>query len=261
MRSGVRPRDMSCDDGAYRVIVTAFMRYRPPGQPWLDVGETPRLESFNASSNPAHIALQAYLDRLERLLHDHLPDLTTPVSLGLAVGVAPAEPLLKHRDLDNYLAPIARRIHRTGRRIVSAHASKAHAAGSSIAVDIARPSAEAGDGRVWVADLHVSYEKPAYKEAIRDTVSDGGELPDGPVAVEISFVVSPERNWLSLWKPTIDALGPLLGHAPGAAEWNARDGRITQLALHCAYDPAQKWNVAIAISARPHLTSRHPSSH
>lgn len=102
---------------------------------------------------------------------------------------------------------------------------------------------------MWVADVSASAEKPAYKEAIRDVVREAEPLPDGPVAVEISFVVSPNRNWLTLWKPTIDALGSLLGHAPGSTEWNTQDGRITQLALHCTY-PSRNWNVAVAIAAQ-----------
>jgi hypothetical protein len=35
---------------------------------------------------------------------------------------------------------------------------------------------------------------------------------------------------------TIDALGSILGRDAGASEWNARDGRITVLGLHCTGD-------------------------
>lgn len=34
-----------------------------------------------------------------------------------------------------------------------------------------------------------------------------------PVRMQMSFTVGPGRNWLNLWKPAIDALGKILGHA------------------------------------------------
>lgn len=74
-----------------------------------------------------------------------------------------------------------------------------------------------------------SAKNPNYKEQINAAVADSTELPDGPVRLELSFVVGPNRNWLELWKPTIDALEPLLGRDPSEKRpWNPRDGRIGQ---------------------------------
>jgi hypothetical protein len=61
--------------------------------------------------------------------------------------------------------------------------------------------------------------------------------------------VGSTRSWPDLWKATIDALGRILGHDDGAREWNTRDGRITDLGLHCTVDPAMRNNVTIAIRA------------
>ena len=51
-----------------------------------------------------------------------------------------------------------------------------------------------------------SSQTKAYKEQVRGAVVDAHEFPAGGVRLQIAFVVGPHRNWLSLWKPTIDAL-------------------------------------------------------
>jgi hypothetical protein len=84
---------------------------------------------------------------------------------------------------------------------------------------------------------------------VRDALTSEAPLADGPVRLDLAFLVGENRNWLALWKPTIDALGPLLGHDSGADEWNPRDGRITQLGLHCETEPNRGWEVGVAISA------------
>lgn len=93
--------------------------------------------------------------------------------------------------------------------------------------------------------------KAAFKEQIRGQVADASPLPGQGIALQLGFVVGPTRVWPNLWKPTIDALGPILGRDENAREWNARDGRITDLALHCSVDPALGNQVKIAIRASP----------
>ena len=48
--------------------------------------------------------------------------------------------------------------------------------------------------------------------------------------VQIAYVVAPTWNWAALWKPTIDALGAVVGE--GSRRFNVRDDRIVALALH-----------------------------
>ena len=50
------------------------------------------------------------------------------------------------------------------------------------------------------------------------------------------------RNWTALWKPTIDVLGPLLGSdpRPHKPHGEARDGRITEIALHQTVIPVSE---------------------
>jgi hypothetical protein len=88
-----------------------------------------------------------------------------------------------------------------------------------------------------------------FKEQIRDQIKAAGPLPGMGIALQIAFVVGPRRAWPNLWKPTIDSLGSILGRDEGAREWNARDGRITDLGLHCVVDEAAGSDVLIAIRA------------
>lgn len=74
-------------------------------------------------------------------------------------------------------------------------------------------------------------------------------LPEGPVALELGFVVG-QRNWFNLWKPTTDALGGLLGRADAHRDWHPEDGQITELGLHCTSDALLRCDVEISITAR-----------
>lgn len=54
------------------------------------------------------------------------------------------------------------------------------------------------------------------KAAIGLAVASESTVPAGPLQLELAFAVgeyapSRVRNWVSLWKPTIDALGRVLG--------------------------------------------------
>jgi len=43
------------------------------------------------------------------------------------------------------------------------------------------------------------------------------------------------RNWVNLWKPTGDAMGPVLGENP-SRRFNPDDDRIVSLGLHLNLD-------------------------
>lgn len=56
-----------------------------------------------------------------------------------------------------------------------------------------------------------------YKQQIADRLGGVRQLPYGPLRMQVCFTVGPARNWLNLWKPTIDDLVPLLGRDPRSA--------------------------------------------
>lgn len=70
-----------------------------------------------------------------------------------------------------------------------------------------------------------------------------------PITAVIGFRCGRGRSWLNLWKPTIDALGPLIGE--GARMWSPRDGAIVDLALHQEIDPALRWDVDVFVQVGP----------
>ena len=61
--------------------------------------------------------------------------------------------------------------------------------------------------------------------------------------------IGPRRNWLNLWKPTIDALDALLGQMVPAQPWHPREGRIVKLGLHQQVDNYLGHDVVLAIAA------------
>ena len=85
---------------------------------------------------------------------------------------------------------------------------------------------------------------------IRDSL-DAAAIPAGAVQLQLSFVVGRQRNWLTLWKPTIDALDPLLGRTREDRDWHPQDGRITDLGLHVLVDPSLGHDVLVSIAAAP----------
>jgi hypothetical protein len=66
-------------------------------------------------------------------------------------------------------------------------------------------------------------------------------LPNGPVTLTLRFGVSGARNWSTLWKPAIDARGPVLGSADPAkafhptttasCNWRCTDASMTSSAM------------------------------
>ena len=86
--------------------------------------------------------------------------------------------------------------------------------------------------------------------SVHAAFADAAELPVGPVRLELAFVVGPGRNWLNLWKQTIDSLDPLLGRTYPDRPWHPLDGRITELGMHLTVEPALRHDVMVGIDAR-----------
>ena len=57
--------------------------------------------------------------------------------------------------------------------------------------------------------------------------------------------VNARRNWSTLWKPAIDALGPLLGSPDPERPYRPHDDRIVSLALHRGLDESLGHDVVI----------------
>ena len=72
--------------------------------------------------------------------------------------------------------------------------------------------------------------------------------------MQLAFIVDPVRNWLSLWKPAIDALGNILG-SDDPLRFHPRDDRIVKLALHRRESPTIGWRVGVGVWWRPQVSA------
>jgi hypothetical protein len=223
----------------------------PDSQP-LQLPVPPRLASWNKADDPDQLRLAEYLAAADELLRPHYQRLSGPLALRLDVGLPQAADLLDQRDLDNYLYPLAARVSRgiTG-VLACAWGTKQHSASSFVRIEQAVPApVKPPFDRCYTVRTNASSQSAVFKEQIRDQLSTATPAPPGPVRMQLSFTIGPGRNWMNLWKQTIDALGQILGHSPTAATWAPMDGRIVDLGLHRRVDPAMGNDVLIVIAAQ-----------
>jgi hypothetical protein len=193
----------------------------------------PVLESWEKADHPSQQRLRAYLDQIEALVNSSVPLSSGHLAIELTVGFRPGVAVDSGgHDLDNYLLPVARRI--GPQRIDAMFGRKIYADSSTIAVAAATPARNSpGDPQLVVRTVGSS-ESSAWKQQIYDASRAiySSPLPAGPIKLCIRFGVSSRRNWSTLWKPAIDALGPVLGIQDSAKLFHPDDDRVVDLALH-----------------------------
>lgn len=237
-----RQRDFFVSAWHYLGLMRWFAR--PEGDA-LQLRHTPRPASWNKADHPDQERLQAYLNDTEDLLGDSRVD--GQWALRLDVGARATRDLLREvADLDNYVHPLADRIRDSS--LVSVWCTKQHDGQSFVQIEAAREVPSPSE--VLVVRTTASSESSKYKDQIKAAVAGGGMLPDGPVRLELSFVIG-NRGWLGLWKPTIDALDPILGRTYPDNPYHPLDGRITELGMHLTVDRALGYDVLIGITAAP----------
>ncbi|WP_436536434.1 hypothetical protein [Actinoplanes sp. HUAS TT8] len=225
--------------------------YRRPEAVGTALDVVPALASWDKAGSPGQLRSAAFIEEVRSAVTEPAQAAPGTLALRLDIGLPDSVPLLALNDLDNYLFPLVPRLAKhLDRQFVSVWATKRHAATSSVAVGEARTVDDPGGTCSFEVRTTASATSIMYKQQIRDQITVARPLPDGGVDLQLAFVVGPGRAWANLWKATIDALGPILGRAPGATEWNVRDGRITDLGLHCTVDPTGGDDVLIALRAR-----------
>lgn len=216
--------------------------FAPPQDDPIQLRETPRPACWERADHPDQIRLQAYLDDTKDLLSGSGVDGLW--ALRLDVGAPATRDLLREvADLDNYAHPLADRIKDSN--LVSVWCTKEHNEQSFVQIEPAHEVPPPAD--VLVVRTTASVESHQYKDQIKAAVAGVGTLPDGPVRLELSFVIG-ERGWLALWKPTIDALDPLLGRTYRDNPYHPLDGRITELGMHVTVDLTLRHDVLIGIA-------------
>jgi hypothetical protein len=221
--------------------------------PWeqaIPLRMQPRLASWNRRDDPDQLRLTGYLDHVEALLRPFMSglapaDLDNPgLGFGLTVGLPPEMSLTEQgrRDLDNYLHPVVQRLGHA--RFSNVCGRKIHGS-SSVVVFPSRALVSPAGHHVQVRPRG-SYEKPSWKTGIHSALvaADVRPVPAGGVHLDVRFTVGRGRNWTALWKPTIDALTPILGTShPGS--FNLNDERITEIGLHQHVEPSLGHDVII----------------
>jgi hypothetical protein len=225
---------------------------RPDAGLRLTLTTEPVLESWNAGDHPDQLRLRAYLDEVADQLKAKDWDPHEPLAIELVVGLPEPLPLDRGgRDLDNYLYPLAR--HLGAHRIAAVFGRKVRQHGSTIAVDNAVPADDPDTPALLTVRTRVSAESAAWKQAIHQACRNAvtAPLPPGPVALQLVFGVSSGRNWATLWKPAIDALGPVLGIPDPARPYQPNDDRIVDLSLHRHIDDSIGHDVIIEARWHP----------
>ena len=159
-----------------------------------------------------------------------LSDVAGPYVVELTVGLTPDVPLTTGgRDLDNYLYPVAQRF--GSHRLAAVFGTKVHgrswfAAGRAQAEPTVTPA-------LFTTRMSGSYARTEWKAALRQRLLQAAvnPAPPGPVAIHVVITTGPGRTWPNLWKPLLDAFGPVLGDDP-TLPFHPHDDRITLLGLH-----------------------------
>jgi hypothetical protein len=220
-----------------------------------DVEERPILASWMKSTHPDQIRLTAYLERLIARLSP-LPTGAQPLFLHMEIAVSDQRRVLTHHDLENYLNPLFGSRWLDSSKFVLVSATKRVGGASRISIGFAE-GPEQEDLAGW---NHFSKRLDAglntnRKTMLRDELAvSAQELPPGPVEVRLGWRCSSRRNWTSLWKPTGDCMGPVLGTTRSIG-FNPRDDRIVSLAHHREVDDALKNALDVGMWWRPHCAA------
>lgn len=212
-------------------------------------GITPLLASWENNSHPAQIRLREYLDAITTQLLP-LPD-GVPLFLHLDVDVEDSVRLLRHYDLENYLTPLFGSQWLPSSKFHLVTAKKYVGGGSRIAWGLAVP-ADLDDDDAW---SHFSFDagqgtsKSEWKERIRKSLASSctSPLPPGAANVRLAWRCSDARNWSSLWKPTGDAMEPVLGCENPQRPYHLNDDRIVDLEFHRNIDNTLGHNVVVGM--------------
>ncbi len=190
----------------------------------------PQLASWDIAGSPGQLRLGDFLDHAEAAAAPLMAAVDGLLAVELTIGL-PSELSLTGggRDLDNYLFPLAQRLGPT--RIAAMFGQKVHGP-SFLAVGRAQPDHSASPPQ-FSAQIAGSYVRKEWKITLREQLLQVQHAVPaaGPIGMTINIITGPGRKWANLWKPLIDAFGPVLGENP-EQPFHPNDDRITSLGLH-----------------------------
>ena len=227
----------------------------------------PLLASWEKRTHPAQVKLQRYLDRVQEYFSGIIAG-RSDLYLHVSVDVEKPERLSHHYDVENYLTPLIGRL--GGQRFVFVSGEKHVGGGSSLTIGEARPALDPAALRTWehfscriLNDLTTT----AGKDSLRQSLIDAGvaELPPEytEIEVQIAWRCAPTSKWDNFWKPTGDAMGPVLGPWATRDTGNKRrftphDDRIVALQFHREIAETMGGDVEVGIWWRQTAANREP---
>lgn len=202
----------------------------------------PQLASWERAGHPSQVKLARFMAHVDAIAGPVLATVSGQIAAELIVGFSDGVSLTDGgHDLDNYLFPVAQRL--GPERVAAIFGRKVHGP-SSLAVGPARPGT-AGAAPQFSTRMAGSYERREWKQQLHDRLAVRAATMDpGPVGLTVALTTGPGRNWASLWKPLIDAFGPVLGEDP-ARPFHPHDDRIVSLDLHHTIDSGIAHDVII----------------
>jgi hypothetical protein len=202
----------------------------------------PQLASRERAGHPSQVKLGRFLAHVDAIAGPVLAAARGRVAAELIVGLSNGVSLAGDgHDLASYLFPVAQRL--GPQRVAAIFGRKIHGP-SSLAVGPAQP-ATAGATPQFSARMAGSYQRTAWKQELHDRLAaQAATIDPGPAGLTIALTTGPGRNWASLWKPLIDAFGPVLGEDP-TRPFHPHDDRIVSLGLHHTIDTGLAHDVII----------------
>jgi len=202
----------------------------------------PQLASWDRAGHPSQVRLGRFLAHVDVITGPVLASVSGRVAAELIVGFSDDVSLIDGgHDLDNYLLPVAQRL--GPERVAAIFGRKIHGP-SSLAVGPARPDMARATPQ-FSTRMAGSYERKQWKQELHDRLAvQAATIDPGPAGLAIALTTGPGRNWARLWKPLIDAFGPVLGEDP-TRPFHPNDDRIVSLDLHHTVDTAITHEVII----------------
>jgi hypothetical protein len=206
----------------------------------------PLLESWDGREHPSQRRLAAYREAVAGLGASALEQLEPPLALGFHVAGRPD--IASGCDLDNFLTPVVKALG-GGTRFSLVWATRGRAtepASLTLYACQSVPPPMPDSSRHVSARISVSTDRPEWKVALASAVGNHDSARrNGQVDLRLRFELSPQRNWVALWKPAIDALGGILGE--GRRPWHPRDDRISRLVLERVLRTDIGWDVIVDV--------------
>lgn len=193
----------------------------------------PQLASGERAAHPSQVKLRRFLAHVDAIAGPVLASVSGRVAAELIVGFSEGACLIDGgHDLGSYLFPVASRL---GPQRVAAIFGRKIVGPSSLAVGPAQPDPAQATPQ-FSARIAGSAERHQWKQQLHDRLAgQAAAIEPGPVGLTIALTTGPGRNWPGLWKPLIDAFGPVLGEDP-TRPFHPHDDRIVSLGLHHTID-------------------------